>query len=313
MAPSRSFPVEDISIYTLVKYCLSVTYNSPLVTLKFLLGGLLDTHALRLGLLSRSGALSTTRCVAVRYCASCAKRRVLMRHLRLVHFTEALSDSLALIQLGEHSTKASRRGGGRSSRLGLDIEDGWRAGRWWWGRRRATGTGSGCGSRLARRGSQALRNVLGGFTLGVPGDAAVEVVLDVIGKVTEDLVESLKPLDLFGIPMRAVLAHWLGMRNRRSRSNGGILLVLEFLEHSIAEELGRAEAFFDMLVRTVVDGDPGKHHDAIRDSAQVGVHGVRTIRLLQLCDGHESLVDGLQEVLIHCHVGSGKVRLLGLG
>ena len=57
-----------------------------------------------------------------------------------------------------------------------------------------------------------------------------------------------------------------------------------------------------------IDGNPRQHHDAIGNSAQLGVHGVRPVRVLDFANGHEGFIDWLEEVLVDGEVWLGSPR-----
>ncbi len=92
----------------------------------------------------------------------------------------------------------------------------------------------------------------------------------------------------------------------------GVILVLVLLDNAVAKELGGSEKLFDVGKGLVADGDPGEDHDAVGDGAELRVHGVRAVGLLELGDGHERVVDGLEQVLVQGHVGALQVGLDGL-
>lgn len=69
-----------------------------------------------------------------------------------------------------------------------------------------------------------------------------------------------------------------------------------------------------MSVRSVIDRDPCKNHDAIGNSAQLSMEGIGAIVFFDFRDGHQSTLDRLQKVLEHSGlVATGEIRLLGLG
>ena len=92
----------------------------------------------------------------------------------------------------------------------------------------------------------------------------------------------------------------------------GDVLVFELLEDAISKELGRAEIFLDMLIGPTVDGDPGGDHEAFGDGAKLVKDGAAPVRVPDVADGHEGVVDGLEEVLVDRHLGAREVGLLGL-
>ena len=117
-----------------------------------------------------------------------------MCHFGFVDLAKTRGYRIALgIQLSEKSSMTSL-GLYRRRILGLDVELRGRAGR----RRRWRSTGSG------RRGSwcgiERFENSGSGFALGVPGDSVSMVLLDILGKIAEDLVEGIEPLDLLRVP-----------------------------------------------------------------------------------------------------------------
>lgn len=67
-----------------------------------------------------------------------------------------------------------------------------------------------------------------------------------------------------------------------------------------------------MLVRAVVDSDPGENHDALSNSAQLGENWRTPVGLFDIVDSYKSFVNGLEEVLVDSHFGAIQVRLLGL-
>lgn len=85
------------------------------------------------------------------------------------------------------------------------------------------------------------------------------------------------------------------------------ILVLLFFEHPVPEELGRAEGFFDMLVRTAVQGNPRQGHDAICNRAELGIHWIRPVCILQLRNGRHDIVDGLQYAHQSRRIGLGSL------
>jgi hypothetical protein len=177
----------------------NTTYNSPLVALKLLLGRLLDTHALRLRLLARSRALTP---LASRNRRATAEGWVLMSHFRLIHLAQALGNSVALVEFREDGTETTRRRSRRGSILCLDIQNRRRArGRRW---RRSSSSRRSRSRRRRGVARQRFYDFLGGLSLRIPWDTCWEILLDIIGKITEHLVETLNPLDLLGIPNNLV-------------------------------------------------------------------------------------------------------------
>lgn len=82
------------------------------------------------------------------------------------------------------------------------------------------------------------------------------------------------------------------------------ILVFVFLDDAVAEELSGSKKLFDVGIRFVANGDPGEDHDAVGNGAQLCVHWVRAVGLLEFGNGHERVVDGFEEVLVQCHVGA---------
>ena len=82
--------------------------------------------------------------------------------------------------------------------------------------------------------------------------------------------------------------------------------VLLLFKHPISKELGRAKAFFHVFVRAVFNGHPCEHHNAIGDGTQLRVHGIRPVRVLELSDADDDIVDWLQQLL-----EDGKLWLCG--
>lgn len=68
-----------------------------------------------------------------------------------------------------------------------------------------------------------------------------------------------------------------------------------------------------MLVRTIVDGDPCEDHRSFGYGAELHEDGRTSVRFFDVADGNESLVDGLEQVLVHGHLGAVQIGLLGLG
>lgn len=68
-----------------------------------------------------------------------------------------------------------------------------------------------------------------------------------------------------------------------------------------------------MFVCSAVHRHPGRHHKALSHSAELVKDGAPTVRVLDVADLHQGLVDGLEKVLVHRHLGAGKVGLLRLG
>lgn len=58
-----------------------------------------------------------------------------------------------------------------------------------------------------------------------------------------------------------------------------------------------------MFIRATVKGDPCKHHYAISNSAELCVHGILSVGVLELRYRQQSVVDGLEEVLISSRSG----------
>ena len=179
------------------------THDCPLVALELLLGRLLHPHAFGLGLLPRHGALAADRVVPLRDRGARPQRRVLVCHLGLVDLPETLGHGLALVQVREDGPEAgtARR---RRSLLLVDIDDRCRSGRRR-RRRRTTSRWRGRGRRGRRSAHRQRLCYLGRReAFGVPRDAVLEVVLDILGQVLEYLVKRLYPLDLPGIPRSLV-------------------------------------------------------------------------------------------------------------
>lgn len=137
----------------------------------------------------------------MRNCGSSPEGRVLVRHLRLVHLSEALGDRLALVKLRENSAETAC--GSRLRLLLVDLEDRRRPRRRGWRRRRTPSRRRGrCrrGCRASERfGCVSRRN-----PLGIPWNTVGEVVLDIIDKVAEYLEVGLHPLNLLSIPCAGV-------------------------------------------------------------------------------------------------------------
>lgn len=126
------------------------------------------------------------------------------------------------------------------------------------------------------------------MALGVPDDAVGEVLFNVVAKVVEYLVERLNPLNLLGV------------------------FILVLLDNAVAKELGRAHALLDMSKGSVAHGNPGENHDTVANGAKLCVHRVGTVRILEFGNGHQSIVDRLEQLLIDGHVGAVQVGLGGL-
>ena len=88
-----------------------------------------------------------------------------------------------------------------------------------------------------------------------------------------------------------------------------------FADDTVPEELRRTERFLYVFEWLVIHCYPGQYHNPFGHCTQLIEHWRSAIRLLDVTHGHESFVDGLQELLIDGHIGGdrdvGFLRLSG--
>lgn len=229
-----------------------------------------------------------------------------MGHLRLVNLAQATGDGLSFVELGEHSAEAARLLRGFTRWRGI-VDEERRGRRGGWGRRPA-GT-----RRRRRRGRRGLRGLTGlasdlghyffrGLSFGVPYYTVGEVLLGVLAKVTEYLVESLDELGLLRVPEDGARSATLSLTQRlegQGRDKVVDTLLFELLQDTVPEELRRPQALLHMLPWPVVDSDPGKDKGALSDGGEVVVELGGPVRLLYSTDTADGIADWFEEVLVH--------------
>lgn len=89
------------------------------------------------------------------------------------------------------------------------------------------------------------------------------------------------------------------------------VLILVLVEHFVAKELRGAERLVDVLEGLGVKSDPGKHHDTLSHGTELSKVGRAAVGLLDVTDGDEGLLDGLDEFLVEGRLGA-HVGLLSL-